>query len=173
MDKVEGIIEKLNLKKYSKIPFIQAASEKTGQRAEYIVLVLGVLTVFFTIFTSVGRSIVVSLIFFFYPAYKSFEALKSEKTCDDKKWLTYWVVFGFFYAFDGLFKFFLGWMWGFELIRIAALAYVLHPALCGHQKVYDNFLKPFLTKYEENVDQYINKAEKEIEKKLKEGKNYV
>lgn len=142
-------------------------------KGEYIVLIFGLLLVLFTTFTAIGRGIVLSLIFFFYPAYKSFEALKTEHYSDDKKWLTYWVVFGFMFAFDGVFRFFLGWMWGYGLIRLVVLAYALHPALGGHEKIYNVVLKPFLDKYEDNVDQYINKAEKELQKKLKEGKNYA
>lgn len=173
MQHLDTVVDKLNLQKFAKIPLVQQASEKTGLKGEYLVLIVGSILAALTLFTATGRSILNSLIFFFYPAYKSFEALKTEQYADDKKWLTYWVVFGFLYAFDGLFHYFLGWMWGYSLIRIAVLAYVLHPALAGHEKVYNLMLKPFLDKYEENVDQYINKAEKELEKKLKEGKNYA
>jgi receptor expression-enhancing protein 5/6 len=42
----------------------------------------------------------------FYPAYQSHFAIQTKTKTDDKQWLTYWIIFGFFQFLE----FFLGFI---------------------------------------------------------------
>ena len=44
----------------------------------------------------VGQVYITTMIGVLYPAFMSFLALETDDKEDDKLWLTYWVVFGFF-----------------------------------------------------------------------------
>ena len=173
MEHVDNIIQTLQLQRAKEIPLIKTLSEKTGQKEEFIALALVVLLVLFILFTSVGRALLTSLLFFFYPAYKSFLALSNEEFSQTKRWLTYWVVLGFVYSFSGVIDFVLGWMWGVWLLKFAFLLYVLHPALGGHEVIYTKLIKPYLEVYESSIDAYINKGEKDLRNRLKQAKNYA
>merc|ERR1712189_120073 len=68
--------------------------EKTKVQRKYIGLGVGIITM--GLVFSTLAPLVVNLIAFIYPAYKSIKALESNDKDDDSKWLTYWVVYGFF-----------------------------------------------------------------------------
>lgn len=173
METIDNVCKELQLQRFTQIPLVQQASEKTGQKAEHLLLAALSVLAIFVIFTSPGRSLLTSLLFVFYPAYKSFNALATQDYSDDKRWLTYWVVLGFFYSFDGVTELLLGWLWGYGLLKFAVLVWVMHPEYKGYQVVYDNVLRPLLDRYDEHIDQYINRAEKELQKKLNQAKDYA
>jgi receptor expression-enhancing protein 5/6 len=55
------------------------------------------------ILVTMGWEILTSVITVLYPAFKSIKALETKDDDDDDKvWLTYWCVFGFFTLFDEL-----------------------------------------------------------------------
>lgn len=51
------------------------------------------------LFTRIGNFLS-NLLVFTIPAFYTFKAIESEETEDDKRLLTFWVVFGFLYFFD-------------------------------------------------------------------------
>ena len=76
---------------YKYMNFIQ---EKTGIKGIFVILglVISVVFVYFNIFDSIITNMVGTL----YPAFWTIKSLEQNIVEEQKKWLTYWVVFGFF-----------------------------------------------------------------------------
>lgn len=106
-----------------------------------------------------GTGLLVNLIGFLYPAYKSCKAIDSEETDDDTQWLTYWVV----YAAFGIVEFFtdilLSWFPFYFLGKCAFLIWCMMPiANNGAAIVYNNLIKPFIKKHEKNIEKAFTMA---------------
>ena len=72
--------------------------EKTGIRGTFVILglVLCVIFVYFNIFDSIITNLVGTV----YPAFWAIKSLEQNNVEEQKKWSTYWVVFGSFIIFD-------------------------------------------------------------------------
>jgi receptor expression-enhancing protein 5/6 len=162
MDKIEEIALKLKLDKFTEMSQIKFLAEQTKQKAIVVVFALFVIKVLFLVFTSTGRMLIEAACLFLYPAYKSFTALNTDSTVDDKKWLTYWVAFGFLYGVESTFEivFSIIPFWG--LLKILLLLALLHPKFGGAETLYSKVIRPFLSKYDDIIDQYISTAESKL-----------
>ena len=109
-----------------------------------------------------GAYLICNIVGFLFPAYKSFKALRTNDTTDDKKWLTYWVVFSFFTVFDGVISSILFFIPYFSIIKLSFYVYLFHPKSDGAKWVYDNFLEKMLAKYEGKIDKNLEKGGKII-----------
>lgn len=89
------------------------------------------------------------------PAYFSFNSLESHNHSKDVKYLTYWVVF----SVTEIVSFIFEWMLGstiYSLARVALTVAMLHPQIELSQKIYYNFIAPYVMKYERTIDQTAN-----------------
>ena len=93
-------------------------------------------------------SLLVSLVGFLYPAYRSFKALESEDKDDDTQWLTYWVVYAFFTVFDGMTAWILDLMPFYFLVKLVLMIWMFWPTTNGASTIYTVVLRPFLVKYQ-------------------------
>jgi len=124
-------------------------------------IVLGFFGVFFILIISgIGSGLLTGVMGFAYPAYMSFKALESDGEDDDKQWLTYWVVFVFVDFFDDVLGMFLTIIPLYHLLKMVFYIYLFYPRTKGALKIYEMFLRPILKKYEGEVDELLNKAEK-------------
>ena len=110
---------------------------------------LGLLILF--IVFGVGASLLTNVIGVAYPAFMSFVALESEGADDDKLWLTYWVVFGFFSIADQFAGIILSFIPFYYVLKVAFLVWMFHPGSQGALTIYNNFILPFVKKYEGNI----------------------
>ena len=79
-------------KKFTKAPFIKLLNFWV-QSVMFAVILVG--------FAFPFSSVIVTIIGVVYPVWKSCEAVETVDTLeDDKQWLTYWCIFGFFSFFD-------------------------------------------------------------------------
>lgn len=69
-----------------------------------------------------------------------------------KVWLTYWIVFGFFTAFDKLLSFVLFFLPGYYFLKCCFYIWMFYPRTNGAQIIYQNLLKPQLLKFKEMTD---------------------
>mmetsp|Transcript_3512 Transcript_3512/g.4011 ORF Transcript_3512/g.4011 Transcript_3512/m.4011 type:complete len:226 (+) Transcript_3512:320-997(+) len=92
-------------KKFDHIPFLSDLSEQTKLPKSIVVAVLTLTALLFTVVSFNVKFLGVfttNLIGFAYPAYASIKAIDSPQKDDDTKWLTYWVVYSYFYIFEML-----------------------------------------------------------------------
>ncbi|XP_055335292.1 receptor expression-enhancing protein 5-like [Paramacrobiotus metropolitanus] len=123
-------------------PYLTIVEQKTNiPRSAIFLVVVGIITLYLLFGAHAG--FLSHLITFVYPALGSLRALETQRKDDDKKWLTYWVVFGFL----GLFEHF-----GESVLSVLPFYYVLKTGfqlwLClpgvqnGSLIIYDRLLRP-------------------------------
>ncbi len=138
MERIEHYMSKMGLEKYYKIPLIQKASKLTNQKPSLIVFALLCFVIFLCL-TPIG-GFLTTLLAFTIPAFKTFKALESEEKEDDKRLLTFWVTFGFFYFFDQMLSWFLSFIPLYYIFRTAMVFYLFHPETGGSEKLYNNLI---------------------------------
>merc|ERR1712190_89779 len=65
-----------------------------------------------------GMRAVVYCVGFVYPTYRSVLAIQTPDADDDKKWLTYWVVYGSITTLDNVFTFITCWIPFWECVKL-------------------------------------------------------
>ena len=66
-----------------------------------------------------------------YPGWCSLKAIKSKDKEDDTFWLSYWIIYGIFSAFESITDLLLFWIPFYELIKICFYFYLFSPQLKG------------------------------------------
>ena len=173
MNYINQAIETLDLPRFNSVPLIKNLSTRTKQKPEHVSLLLLTTLVLFFVFTSIGHSILMIVVNFLYPVYKSFKALESRDQSDNKRWLIYWTVFGCVFAFKNFFSFFFSMLPGSTLILTVVLFIVYCPLTNGYEYIYTHALRPLLKTYQDNIDKYLEMAREEVKDKLKRGAQTV
>lgn len=173
MEYADKVLKSKYIRKIAETKQIQLVAEKTKLQAEHVAVGVIFLGVLFVAFTSLGRAIVFSALFFFYPTYKSFLAVDSNNNLEIRKWLTYWVAFGSIYILSDIVTLLFGWITGLGLIQILFLTYILHPATNGDEVLYTKAIRPLLIKYNEQIDRFVDKSGKAFQNAWDNGKQYA
>ena len=104
-----------------------------------------------------------------YPGLESFRAIETKVKTDDKKWLTYWMIFGFLTVSEKFLPFVFWvipyWYW------LKPLFFVWLIKFNGAEFLYERVMKEQLIKYKPLILEFIEKtqsATKEAEKKAYE-----
>lgn len=102
MSILQKISDVLQLKNYTKNVHLARLSSQLKIKPEYLLLVLlGVLAVV-VFLTRVGQCLVFLFIAYLYPVYKSVLSLEDKERVGTQKWLSYWIILGFFFSFNTL-----------------------------------------------------------------------
>lgn len=124
-------------------------------------LVTGIMfVVIFLVAVGVCGNLLVSIVGFLYPAYRSFKALESDDKDDDTQWLTYWVVYAFFTVFDEMTSWILNLMPFYFMIKLVLMIWMFWPTTNGALTIYNSVLAPFLRKYQAKIDKHVDNVEK-------------
>ena len=90
----------------------------------------------------------------------SFKAIESPDKEDDKKWLTYWIVFGFFTLFDTPLSYALYFLPFYYPVKLLFYVWMFYPNTNGALWLYNNIIVKMLRKYQpiidEKLDQLLN-----------------
>ncbi|KAK8805035.1 hypothetical protein WA171_007000 [Blastocystis sp. BT1] len=149
------------------IEFLKSWEKKTNMRRCHLVLcMLGAAVVLG--YLLLGLPFISNMIGFVYPAYFSLVALNSKDREDDTKWLTYWVVFGFFSIIESIVSIFAKLNVMYYIVKIVMLVCCFIPDIDLANVLYRDCVSPFLSKHEDKIDSTINKVTETIEKKVKE-----
>ena len=116
--------------------------------------------VIFLVAVGVCGNLLVSIVGFLYPAYRSFKALESDDKDDDTQWLTYWVVYAFFTVFDEMTSWILNLMPFYFMIKLVLMIWMFWPTTNGALTIYNSVLAPFLRKYQAKIDKHVDNVEK-------------
>ena len=132
--------------------YVTLISEKTGQDPKLVKNVLmGVVLLVFVF--GFGASIVANIVGVFYPAFQSFKALESDKSVDDKKWLTYWCIFSIFSVLDQFANMILVWVPFYFFFKLCFLIYLFLPYTDGASKMYISYLLPVYERYHSKIEE--------------------
>jgi len=138
-----------------KVPQIKDLAKQLGVESGVLlggVLLVGLLTTFIIF----GSTILTLTITVLYPAFKSIQALETDKTTDDKEWLTYWIIFGICSLLDDFCGCLLAMIPYYYWVKLAFFVYLLAPQTRGAQFLYDNVIKGLLQKYKGNIQGLID-----------------
>lgn len=158
MEKVDEICTKFGLDQFGEVPIVKTVSEKTGLKHQHIVLIAAVILILGCL-SRTGQWLVGIIFTFLWPCYMSFKALESQGGEDDKKWLTYWVVFGFNYCFEDLIFRILFFIPLIRLVRTALLVYLFVSNENGTEWLFDVYVKHGFNYIREQFGQYIEAFE--------------
>ena len=147
MEEVKQKLEKVN-NEFLKIAPLRTLSEKSNVPAGVFVFSIVAVCVILVGFGVGFSGMLVQVLGVLYPVYKSMTALESESLDDDKQWLTYWIIFALFSAFDALLGSLLAYIPFFQLIKLLLLIWLQNPMTDGATKIYDEWLDPLGRKYE-------------------------
>lgn len=121
-----------------------------------------------------GTSFLIYSVGFFYPTYASIKAIESPNKEDDKKWLTYWVVYSAFrlceFVTDILF-FWLPFLWFFKM---NFLIYCMIPTSWnGSITIYNTIIRPWILKHQTEIEGAMSTASSLAQDVIHDGKNTI
>ena len=158
MDQVDQICARFGLDQYGEVPIIKKLSELTKQKHQHVVLGLLVILLI-SCFSRPGQWLLSSIFTFLIPAYYSFKALQKDGAVDDKKWLTYWVVFGFNHCFEDLIFKVLFFVPLIRIIRTGLMVYLYVSKEQGSEWFFQTVVSPAFRSIGPSVDPIVSKFE--------------
>ncbi|KAG6512016.1 hypothetical protein ZIOFF_030107 [Zingiber officinale] len=89
-----------------------------------------------------------------YPAYQCFKTVELNKPEIEQLrfWCQYWILVAVLAVFESFGDIFLFWLPMYSEGKLALYIFLWYPKLRGTNYVYDTFFKPYLTKYESEID---------------------
>mmetsp|Transcript_63541 Transcript_63541/g.101124 ORF Transcript_63541/g.101124 Transcript_63541/m.101124 type:complete len:177 (-) Transcript_63541:3000-3530(-) len=128
-----------------KIPQLKKVKEATSIKIVYLLMGLLVVSLIL-IYVFSGLRALSTLVGVVYPGWCSLKAIKSKEKDDDTLWLSYWVIYGIFSAFESITDLFLFWIPFYELLKICFYFYLFSPQLKGALTLYYVLLEPLVDK---------------------------
>ena len=179
MEELQAKLDKIN-NSLSQLPVVGQLVKASGIKPFYMILLFLLVSACFVAFELPGSMILIQIIGVAYPCWCSILALETiEDYDDDKKWLTYWMVFNLFNMLDQSFKWITSYIPFFLLIRLFILIWLQSPTSEGAAHIYKRFVKPFAQKYGEILTELDNEfikpyepqdesvSDKKVEKEVK------
>ena len=142
----------------AQIPPLKDAADKAQVNPG---LILGAVlsVVFLVVMLFKGMAIIGITMTVLYPALHSVRAIESPDEDDDKRWLSYWMIFGLLNVLETFFGFIFWiipyWTW----IRLGLFVWLLLPNFDGALWIYTNVFKPVLNAHKDLIQEWISKAQ--------------
>ena len=174
MDQLYGIIDKIPIdpEKLKKYPFLSQIQEKFGvpQKVSAIAIIL---LSFLVIANGICSGLLATFFGFLLPAYESLKALETPSPLDDKKWLTYWVIYGCFSILEFFADIILFWLPFYYLIKVGFLTWCMWPNNDnnGALFVYERVVRPYFLKNEKKIDAMLAKGKEKAKSLAKDVMN--
>ena len=161
MDKVDEVIRILGLDYVQRLPLVVKLSQKTKVPANLLVAI-GLFIVLLLCLTVVFGSLFTTLLMFLLPAYDTFKAIESNDIGEQTRLLTYWMVFGTFFSMDNTFRWLLGFLPYYHIIRFIILSTLYSKQFQGAELIYTHIQKPFFLRFRELIDGFIGPVEESL-----------
>ena len=130
---------------------------KTGIKGNYFVL--GLIVCVILVYLNIFESAITTLVGTLYPAFWTIKAIEKNELDEQKNWLTYWAVFGSFIIIDMFSPIVVKFIPFYVVMKVIFLIYLLIPGSGGCTFVYNLFVKRFIKKYEDKLDNVKNYIE--------------
>lgn len=93
-----------------------------------------------------------------YPAYECYKTVELNKPEIEQLrfWCQYWILVAVLAILESFGDVFLSWLPMYSEGKLALYIFLWHPKLRGTNYVYDTFFKPYLTKYESEIDRNLH-----------------
>ena len=150
MENIQEKLERIN-SDLMKVPYMNQLCKQTKLKPFYIVLCLILFCVVFVAFGFMGSTLVVQIVGVTYPCWCSILALETETLDDDKKWLTYWMIFNLFVLLDTSFQFITCHIPFYLLIKLFILIWLQNPMTEGAYQVYRKIVLPIAEKHRDTL----------------------
>lgn len=148
-------------------------AKKLHTKPEKVLLgLLGVFSLMF-LFTKIGQSLIYLFIAYVFPIYKSVLALESKKKEETQKWLSYWIILGFFYSFIGIIDRVLNSLFFPQLFKTLFFLYLYCPVTNGYIILYEMLIRRGLKLYENCIDKYLQMIDEEFKEKTQKIKQTI
>ena len=157
-DQAQGFVDKIKARFNKEIELV---SQKTGFDGKLITGILAVCAVL--TFINLFGKYITCIVGVTLPAYWSIKAIESPEFDDDKQWITYWAIYGIFTLIDQFANIVLRIIPFYFVIKILFLIWCFMPNTMGALFIYNRIVGPYFRKYENKIDQ-------KIEKFIREGK---
>ena len=157
-DQAQGFVEKIKIRFNKEIELISNKTGYDGKIISGILVVCAVLT-----FVNLFGKYITCIVGVTLPAYWSIKAIESPYYDDDKQWITYWAIYGIFTLIDQFANIVLRIIPFYFVIKILFLIWCFMPNTMGALFIYNKIVGPYFRKYENKIDQ-------KIEKFIREGK---
>ena len=165
MSIAQKISERLNLKSYTNNSHLLRLSAQLRTRPEnLLIFLLGVLGCFFVL-TRLGQCLLFVYIVYAYPIYKSVQSLEDKEKGGMQKWLSYWIILGFFFSFHGVVDRVISYLVFPRLIKTAFFFYLYCPLTNGYVILYELLIRRCLRLYESKIDRYLSLVDEELKSK--------
>lgn len=150
MSLLNRIIEPLQLSALDRLPALRFVEEKYKVKPSLAAIVLFVVMLFLSPLLGT-HSLLTSLVCYLIPAYLSFLALESTDKEDDIRYLNYWIIFSFAEVCAPFLRLFFNRFF-YMIFRMAVTLLLLHPMSDLSLKCYNGFIRPFLLRHEQKID---------------------
>ncbi|KAL2872527.1 HVA22/TB2/DP1 family protein [Aspergillus lucknowensis] len=99
-----------------------------------------------------------SILSILFPIFASYKALRSSSPSQLAPWLMYWVVLSAVLMAESWTVFILGWFPFYSWIRLGFFAYLVLPQTQGARVLYQDYVDPFLTHHEREIEDFIGRT---------------
>ena len=131
--------------------------QKTGIKG-YIVVILLIISVFL-VYLNIFDTVITNLIGTMYPAFWTVKSIEEGKLDEEKHWLTYWAVFGFFIVIDMFNPIIMKILPFYFILKIIFLILMFIPGAGFCNLVYNLIANHILIKYEAIFDEVVDNLE--------------
>lgn len=94
-----------------------------------------------------------------YPAYRSYKAVRTKDVREYVKWMMYWITFAVYLTLEMFTDTFLSFLVPFYYeLKILFVMWLISPYTKGASLLYRKFIHPTLTRHENDIDEYLDRA---------------
>eukprot|EP00792_Barthelona_sp_PAP020_P003608 TRINITY_DN1573_c0_g1_i2.p2 TRINITY_DN1573_c0_g1~~TRINITY_DN1573_c0_g1_i2.p2 ORF type:complete len:149 (-),score=30.58 TRINITY_DN1573_c0_g1_i2:1054-1500(-) len=92
------------------------------------------------------------------PAFSSFKALRSPQEDDDRKWLTYWIIYACFASVEFVADVLIKWFPFYFEMKLIVLLWLSLEKFNGSIVIFEKYVSPWLMQNEENIEAKIQNS---------------
>ncbi len=159
--KKKSLIEKWNEE-------MNLIEQKTGIKGIYVII--GLIVCIFLVYKNIFDTVITNLVGTFYPAFMTIKSIEKNNESEEKYWLTYWAVFGFFILIDMFSPIIVKFIPFYLIFKIMFLIWLFLPGTNGCKIFYNGVVKRIMKKYENELDDYLRNVGIKMRNNANRGK---